>query len=325
MRCFLLVVAAFCWFVPVNDALADATYSQQLPYLSARDSIREAQIAEKRRLADSIKQVQDSLTMQFIGLPDPQRPNRLADSLRKLVVVQNGDFLTWLDFAQSLERQIEMDDEKTGRAQWIIATIGLLLLLLGVVRASFPNEVLSIVQAFYNDRVLLQINKEDTLYSSWPFVFLYVLFGFAVGLFIYVCNLYYFPAAYHGGVDAFLGISIFVMLLFIFKIIVTRFLGIVFDVQRLVREYVSILYLSYFNAALVFLPVVLILSLVPQSQMVWIIPAALVVVLGLLIFRFLKTATSVLTNHRFSKFYLFMYLCCLEIAPVLILVKVLGN
>src|SRR5690606_35048337 len=203
--------------------------------------------------------------------------------------------------------------------------IGLLLLLLGIVRVSFPNEVLSIIQAFYNDRVLLQINKEDTLYSSWPFVFLYILFGFAVGLFVYLCNAYYLQDAYHSGVNTFLGISIFIMVLFILKIIVTRLIGVVFDMQRIVREYVSILYLSYFNAALVFLPVVLILSLVPQVQMVWLIPATFIAVMGLFVFRFIKTATNVLTNHRFSKFYLFIYLCCLEIAPILILVKVLGT
>jgi len=325
MRCFIWAVAAFCWFIPINDALAGVSTLQQPRYLSAKDSIREAKIAQERRLADSIKRVQDSLVMQFIGMPDPDRPNQLADSVRKLVVVQNGDFLSWLDFARSLEQQVETDHEKAAREQWVIVVIGLLLLLLGVVRVSFPNEVLSIIQAFYNDRMLLQINKEDTLYSSWPFVFLYVLFGFAVGLFIYVCNLYYLQGGYQRGLDTFLGISIFVMLLFILKIIVTRFLGVVFDVQRIVREYVSILYLSYFNAALVFLPVVLILSLVPQTQMVWVVPAALTIVLGLFIFRFAKTAANVLTNHRFSKFYLFMYLCCLEIAPVLILVKVLGN
>ncbi|PPL00642.1 DUF4271 domain-containing protein [Parapedobacter indicus] len=323
MRCFIVALATLCWLVPSSVALADITQLQQPGYWSVQDSIRQAQLAQKKRLADSIRRVQDSLTMQFIGLPDPERPNQLADSLRKLVVVQKGDFLRWLHFAQSLEQP--MDDEKGGREQWVMAAIGLLLLLLGLVRVSFPNEVLSIIQAFYNDRMLLQINKEDTLYSSWPFIFLYVLFGFAMGLFIYVCNLYYGKGSYQSGVDTFLGISIFVMLLFVLKIIVTRFLGVVFDVRRIVREYVSILYLSYFNAALVFLPVVLILSLVPETQMVWIIPAALTLVLGLFVFRFVKTATNVLTNHQFSKFYLFMYLCCLEIAPVLILVKVLGN
>ncbi len=311
MRYFLWAIGTLCWFAPTN--------------VFAQDLARLARLAEERRLADSVKRIQDSLAMQYIGFPDPGRANQFADSLRQQVVVEKGNFMRWLEFARSLEQEIETDSEKAGREQWVIIAIGILLLLLGIVRVSFPNEVLSIIQGFYNDRVLSQINKEDTLYSSWPFVFLYVLFGFAVGLFIYLCNRYYLGNGYNQGVDAFLGISIFVMALFVLKIIVTRFLGLIFDVQRIVREYVSILYLSYFNAALMFLPIVMVLSLVPQAQMSWIIPATLVLVLCLFIFRFAKTASGLLTNYRFSKFYLFMYLCCLEIAPVLILVRVLGN
>ena len=310
MKHFILAIAFVSWLITPTDAIAGVVYGAQPKALSA---------------ADSVKRLQDSLAMQFIGFPDPGRTNQFADSLRERVVVQNGEFLKWIGFAQSLEQQLPVDNRKAEREPWVMASIGLLLLLLGVVRVSFPNEVHSIIQAFYNDRVLLQINKEDTLYSSWPFVFLYILFGFAVGLFTYVCNTYYLRDGFHGGINTFLGISIFIMLLFILKIIVTRLIGVVFDVRRMVREYVSILYLSYFNAALVFLPVVLILSLVPQTQMVWLVPATLILVLGLFIFRFAKTATNVLTNHRFSKFYLFLYLCCLEIAPVLILVKVLSN
>src|SRR5690606_20225108 len=129
-------------------------------------------------------------------------------------IVQNGDFMAWLAFANRLEQRIGTDAERPGREPWVLVAIGLLLLFLGLVRVSFPNEVLSIVQAFYNDRMLLQVNKEDTLYSSWPFVFLYILFGFAVGLFIYLCNAYYSGGG-HDGMERFLGISLFVMLLFI--------------------------------------------------------------------------------------------------------------
>ncbi|SEL74751.1 DUF4271 domain-containing protein [Parapedobacter koreensis] len=322
---FVLVIGLWCAHSTAVFASASAFLPQNPSAVSVRDSIRQAQLAEKKRMADSVARIQDALRMQYIGLPDPGRPNQFVDSLRKLVVVEKGDFIRWIAFARSLEKHTEMDNEKATREPWMIIAAGLLLLFLGIIRAAFPNEVVSIIHAFYSDRVLLQINKEDTLYSSWPFVFLYILFGFALGLFLYVCNLYYVTHSRNNGIESFLGISIFVMLLFILKIIATRFLGFVFDVQRLVREYISILYLSYFNAALVFLPTILALTLVPQNQMVWIIPLSLTIVLCLFLFRLTKTVANLLTNHRFSKFYLFMYLCCLEIAPVLILVKVLNN
>jgi len=323
MKYWMLLVAGVLLAVAVAQTATAGMAMQQPPYRSVQDSIRQAQQAAKIRLADSIKRVGDSLAMQYIGLPDPDRPNAFTDSLRKDVIVQNGDFMTWLAFANRVEQSIQTDAARPSREPWVLAAIGLLLLFLGIIRVSFPNEVLSIVQAFYNDRMLLQVNKEDTLYSSWPFVFLYILFGFAVGLFIYLCNAHY--AVGYNGIERFLGISVFVMLLFILKIIATRLLGFIFDLQRVVREYVSILYLSYFNAALVFLPIILVLSLVPRSYVVWVVPAALIVVICLFIFRFAKTARNLLTNYPFSKFYLFTYLCCLEIAPVLILIKVLDN
>lgn len=295
------------------------------PRNPVQDSIRHLRQLEEQRRADSVRRLQDSLTMLYIGSPDPERRNLLMDSLRKQVIVENGDFMSWLAFARSLEERFPPETVKASREPWVIAAIGILLLLLGVVRVAFPNEVAAIVVAFYNDRTLHQINKEDTLYSSWPFVFLYILFGFSLGLFIYLTNVYYIGGQQNQGVDAFLGISLFVMLLFVLKIVTTRLLGVVFEVQRMVREYVSILYLSYFNAALVFLPIIVVLSLVPAGQMAWIVPATLVTVLCLFVFRFVKTAGNLLNNYRFSKFYLFMYLCCLEIAPVLILIKVLGN
>ena len=273
---------------------------------------------------DSFERVRDSSTMLYIGLPDPNRPNAFADSIRRRVIVRNGDFMRWLAFTNQWKQNSQTDAERPGREPWVLVAIGVLLLFLGLVRVAFPNEVLSIIQAFYNDRMLLQVNKEDTLYSSWPFIFLYILFGFAVGLFIYLYNIHY-AVGYTNGLERFLGISLSVMLLFILKIIATRLLGFVFDLQRVVREYVSILYLSYFNAALVLLPIILVLSLVPQAYAVWVIPTALIIVFCLFVFRFAKTARNLLTNHPFSKFYLFTYLCCLEIAPILILVKVLGN
>lgn len=317
------LVFLWCWFsrpVAVLAAPQQTASSQQ----SVRDSIRQAQLAEKIRLADSVKRVQDSLTMAYVGFPDPGRRSLLVDSIRKLVVIEAGDLLSWIASARSAEMRLDAGQVKARREPWVIFVTGLLLLLLGIVKVAFPSQVISIVQAFFNDRMLLQINKEDTLYSSWPFIFLYMLFGFAVGLFVYLCNRFYLALDGHG-IEAFLTISFLVMAMFIVKILFTRFLGFVFDLQRIVREYISILYLSYFNAALVFLPIVLVLSLVPQNQLVWLIPFTLCLVLGLFIFRFSKTANGILTNYRFPKFYLFTYLCCLEIAPILILIKVLGN
>src|SRR5690606_30203999 len=216
---FFFLLAVVVCFAPPHAWAMPATVRQASP--STVDSIRRAAALEKQRLADSLQQNQDSLVMLYIGRPDANRPNRFADSLRKVLIVENGDFMRWITFANQLDKQLKPHDEKAARDRWIIVSVGLLFLFLGIVRAVFPNEVMSIIEAFYNDRLLLQINKEDTLYSSWPFIFLYILFGFVTGMYLYHYNLYYLGQGNADGIQTFLGISVFVIVLFIVKIAVT--------------------------------------------------------------------------------------------------------
>lgn len=256
--------------------------------------------------------------------PDPARPNLLLDSLRQLVTVERGDFLRWMDYAKRQQGPIPAGSPKTQRQAWILGAFGVMLLFLGVTRVAFPTELTQIVQAFYNDRVLAQVNKEDNLYSSWPFVFLYILFGFSCGLFLYLVSAHFWGNQRPQGLQGFVGISFFVLALFSIKIFATRMLGIVFEAKRLAREYISVLYLCYFNASLVFIPAILMLSLSTTEHSHYIAWGILCLVFGLFAFRLLKSGAAILEKYRFPKFYLITYLCTLEIVPMLILIKVLA-
>lgn len=283
------------------------------------------EVAEAALATIRQQQMRDSLYMLFVKTPDPSRPNQLADSLLALITVKNGDFMSWVAYANTLKRTAHADMKKTSREPWVLIGFGVLILFFGLIRFSFPVETVTIIEAFYNDRTLAQINKEDTLYSSWPFVFLFVLFGFSLGLFFYLYALYYLQNTAIRGVESFFLFSIFILLLFGVKIMLTRIIGYIFGEARLAREYISVLYLSYFNVALIFLPLILILSLIPHETMRPMIWLSFIIMALTITFRLLKTANNILNKYQFPKFYLFVYLCCLEIAPILILVKVLGQ
>lgn len=261
---------------------------------------------------------------RFYTAPEPARPNLLLDSLRQLLTVQQGDFMRWVGYANSLQEPQPAGTPKAHREAWILGSFGLMLLFFGIIKTAFPGETTQIVQAFYNDRVLAQVNKEDNLFSSWPFVFLYILFGFSCGLFLYLVSAHFLGSRAPLGFQGFLWISVFVLALFSIKIFATRMLGIVFEAKRLVREYISVLYLCYFNASLVFIPAILMLSLATNEQSYYIIWVVLCVIFGLFAFRLLKTGSTILEKYRFPKFYLITYLCTLEIVPMLILMKVLA-
>lgn len=281
-----------------------------------------------RRLAyyarkDSIKHVQDSLAVVWIKMPDKNRPNQFLDSLITLYKVENLNFAAWAaKFPKKSNRYDEGRPLQKGET-WIIAVILFLVMFFSLIKYFFNKELSSIMESFYSNQILSQINKEDNLFSSWPFVFLYILFGLIIGMYLYLSGKYLQLSYPLDGFKLFMVLSAVVIGLFTIKIIVLRLLGFLFDIRRLVREYVSILYLSYFNSALIFLPLVIAFSLTPGRYAGIYGYAGIIMLIVIFILQFMRAGVNILSNYRFPKVYLIIYLCALEFCPLIILFKVL--
>jgi hypothetical protein len=281
-------------------------------------------LARRAAFRDSIQAIRDSLSIVWIKAPDPGRSNPFLDSLINLYKVENLDFSAWAAKFQKKDSHNKYGIARPRGETWIIGVILFLVLFFSLIRYFFPAELNSIIMAFYSNQILTRINKEDSLFNSWPFVFFYLLFGLIIGLYLYLSGKYMQLTYPFEGFELFLFLTALVIGLFTFKIIVLRVLGFLFDVQRLVREYVSVLYLSYFNAAILFLPVVIAFSLTSSSYAGIYTYIGIVMVLGIFVVQFLRAGTNILSNYKFPKVYLIIYLCALEICPLIILFKVLG-
>lgn len=298
-------------------------------FLFAQQPIGQDNVEWERQ--DSLKQaqlVQDSMRYQYLIL-DADAPNYYLDSLKSLVVVSDNDFIGWMNFMDSLAKKsrtfdVEPTIAKVNRPGWVLLVLVTLFIAIGLVRFFFYNNFYNIVNGFYNDRILLQINKEDSLVTSWPYIFLYVIFTCSLGLFI---TLYRAYILHVGQVEflTFLEISVVIALLFLIKLIVVQLLGLLFEVGKLVREYIVFLYLFYFNSALILMPLLLFVTFMPPTYFNFVLILFVSVVVILFLFRFLKIFLTLISGLRFSIFYLILYLCTLEIAPILILVKSLNK
>ncbi|MCF8451945.1 MAG: DUF4271 domain-containing protein [Pedobacter sp.] len=283
-----------------------------------------AGIARRAAYRDSIQALRDSLSVVWIKAPDPDRANPFLDSLISLYKVENLDFSAWAARFPKKDSHNSYGVVRPKGETWIIAVILFLVIFFSIVRYFFPAEMNSIIMAFYSNQILTRINKEDSLFNSWPFVFFYLLFGLIIGLYLYLSGKYMQLSYPFDGFELFLFLSALVIGLFTFKIIVLRILGFLFDVKRLVREYVSVLYLSYFNAAILFLPVVIAFSLTSSRYAGIYSYIGIVMILGIFVVQFLRAGANILSNYKFPKVYLIIYLCTLEFCPLIILFKVLG-
>ena len=301
----------------VQQALADSSASlgRFIPKRQ-RDS---AMLARQRFIADSIMRhtwlIPDSLLDRHM----------IIDSILKANVrpLKKGE--AWYDLTKGKAESFYKLGRPVPKGEpWVLAFMLFLLLLFGILRVSFHKQLGDMIQAFYSNRVLNNLYKEDNLFTSWPFLFLFIQFGFTLGMFLYLISQYYQISYGAGGLQFFVTISILIVVLFALKIFVLRGLGHLFYVQKLVHEYITVLYLSYFNISLIFIPLVVAFALTPLRYGMYFISAAGMLVTVAFIFQFVRAGYNILSTNRFSKVYLFLYFCALEICPILIVIKAIG-
>ncbi len=281
-------------------------------------------------LPDSIAvQQTDSLSKQYI-FPTASAANPMLDSLRKHIVVEGNDFIRWMHAMDSLRKADtggyvkSVAPYKPSRPVWVVVVFLSLILGIAMIRLFFTTMFRNIVLAYYDKQVLQNMSKEDNIITSWPYIFLYVLFSFSLALFllVYISSFYAVDVL---TLKNFFKLSGIVALLFVLKILFVRGIALIFEIEKIIREYVLILYLVYFNSMLILMPVLLTLVFVPASYFKFLLILFSIVVFTLFLYRFVVAALSLLGQLKFSIFYLILYLCSLEIAPILILVKMLNN
>ena len=299
-------------------AQTDSVVQARVPKLA--DSVGRVQNVAN---SDSLKRVSDSLAVMYIKYPDPNRKNRFIDSLMQLYQVKNLDFIAW---AKQFGRPINHDGEgklrKHGQS-WVLVVILCLVLGFAVLRIAYRNDINMLMNAFFDHRFLAQQTSAGGFFTSWPFMLLFVLFGFTIGMYLYLIGSYLQLSYAFSGVQWYVILSLLIMGLLILKVYVLRFLGFVLMVQKAVRVYTSILFLSYFHAALLFLPLIVAFSLSSSAYAVLFIYAGMAIALFITVFQAIRGAIHVLSHYPFSKLYLFIYFCALEICPMLVLIKVL--
>jgi hypothetical protein len=208
---------------------------------------------------------------------------------------------------------------------WVLAIIGFLLVLFAILKNTFAKQLSAVVQSFYSNRALVNLHKEDNLVTSWSFLLLFIQFGFTIGMFFYLAAQHEeLPEAMQGGFSFFVTISIGVILLYLLKIVCLRIIGFMFDIQRALNQYISILYLSYFNTSLLFVPIIIAFALSAKKYGSSYIVLGISALILIFVFQFIRAAINILSQYRFPKLYLFLYFCTLEIFPILILIKAIG-
>jgi len=315
--CFLLLLlSCSAVFAQQDSVIAGNTAKRSIHQAgnSLLDSVAAAMQARKIFVADSI-------AMRYIHAPDSATTREFADSLFAHALYRGYGFL---DIPLKSKDRVRDGHNRPLRDPWIIIIIVSLLLYTAALNIALNKDVAYVLQSFYSKRVLSQAGKEEGFVSSWAFLGLFLLFCLTCGLFLYQLAAYKGVYYVVSGTRLYVSLTVIIIVLFALKFLALKFLGFVFDMNRLVSEYLNILHLTYFNLAFIFLPVVVCFSLLGNRYVPALLDVTLIITVIIFIWQYLRSSVNIISTFRFHKFYLFTYLCALEICPVLILIKALN-
>jgi hypothetical protein len=285
------------------------------PSISSMDS---AAIVNQKH----IEFVEDSIAMSFL-VPDPKRENKFLTELFK----SGRASLTTIPKTPLKPKQfLNTGNIRNSRKPWVIATIIGLLLYTAILNLLFNKEIKGVLQSFYNKQIISQVDKDSAGINSWAFIGLFLLFSLSLGLVIYQLTVYKNYERINFAIDGFhlfLIISIGVCIVLSLKFLLLKLIGVIFDVDRLVSQYITIINLTYFNISFLLLIVAICFSLLAQPFIPYLLNTTLLLVVAIFAWQYIGNSVNVISNFRFHKFYLFIYLCALEISPILILIKAL--
>ncbi|MGE4586799.1 MAG: DUF4271 domain-containing protein [Mangrovibacterium sp.] len=205
-------------------------------------------------------------------------------------------------------------------SDWEMGVFIIVLILLGSVRLFYKHYLSQLFSSTVNAMTASRMFRERSLSLVRASFRLDVIFYLVFSLFVFYSlqtfKLLVHPTAWMAYLQILAGIFIY----FLLKRLAYYLLG---QFSRTVSETFEFLYnMGNFNRAsgILLLPLTLVIAFTPLHHPVWVIAAGGIVILLLyisLIFRGVK----ILIRKHFSIFYLILYLCTLEILPLLVICK----
>ncbi len=270
------------------------------------------------------------------------------DLLPRIAAVQPGDTVdkgassnpfdlvrirTSMEAPRSTGPGFRIDNRRTGRMtakqkedvyqQFIFVTVLIMVILLTIVVTLFRILLLKIWQAFKSDILLNQLYREQGAGMYLAYGLLYLLFFLNAGIFTFLAcrHLHIEPAATNTASLALvtLGISGF----FLSKHLLLGYIGYIFSIQRETGLYQFTIMIFHIIIGLFVAIGILFMAYAPENTRDYCLYGVVGISAAVYLFLLLRgmfIAAPFLVRH---KFHFLLYLCSIEIAPIVLVTKLL--
>jgi hypothetical protein len=204
-------------------------------------------------------------------------------------------------------------------------TIVLVFVVIGFtwIRVFYFKIFRQLISAFFSNSISNQVVRDENILVQRASILMSFIFYLTASLFIYQVSIFFewnFPFLGEGFLR-FLVVCLIVAFAYSFKMVMLKGLGEIFNIDRPVAGYIFNIFLINNMLGLMLIPVVVAIAFVVTYSTAVAIYTGVTLVIIAFIYRMVRAITIWMSLPGVSVFYLILYFCTLEIAPLLIVVK----
>ncbi len=320
---FIFYVPAFAQDSPVIDINKKDSLKRPHSDSAQYDSILKRSEALIRRLQNDTVAIQN--TANQIN-DTSKKAVVVVDSIRRPIIIVKKDSVAKpsLKKIKTVTRQPGMVGylRNSQDSDLIFYVLIFIIFFLAMIKNSFPKYFSSIFSLSFQATFRQTQTREQMSQNFFPAFMLNVLFILSGGLFItLVAGFYKWTAIPFW--QLFIYSTTVLGIIYSVKYFVILFTGWVFNASDSAAEYRFIVFLINKLIGILFIPILFIIAYSNNQTKNIVITIALCIAVLLLALRYLVSLARIRRNLNLNAFHFFIYLCAVEIMPLLVIYKLL--
>ena len=212
---------------------------------------------------------------------------------------------------------------KESRKSFIFILMMTLLVLIAILFTLFREVVNRTWKAFLNEKMLNQLHREQGVLPDGPFMILYGLFFTTSGIFTFFLLDYLKVLPYEGNWINLYACIGSILAIFLFKHFLLTFVGWLFPIHIVSSTYNFSIVIFNIIIGLILVPFIVLLAYGPSDLLKILFYLAGGTIVCIFLFQQLRALFLSGKYLTANKFHFFLYLCTIEIAPVIVLIKLI--
>jgi hypothetical protein len=214
--------------------------------------------------------------------------------------------------------------KREGNEPMFYALIGLLLFF-SMIRLGFDKYLHNMLTLFFRVTMRQQQLRDQLLGAPLPSLLLNFLFVINTGVYLaFIAESNGFLEGMNFWIKSLYGMLL-VTAIYVVKYIVLKIMGWIFNVTNATDTYTFVVFLVNKMIGIFLLPLIVVMSFASPAFLSVLVVLSYFMIGAFFVYRFLIAFRPIRNEIKVNRFHFFLYLCAFEIAPLMLIYKVLLN